>query len=372
MISLNLIRSNLVWKNSSEQGSNLTSSPVISLPTRQVTKMWTNTQVSSSILQSSALQMCFSKQEGTSFWKYLKGKIFVILPKRYKSVIQNLPSTNPLPAVIGALRNMWFVFEKNKASYFISETEAPCPWKGKGFRLGLYFSMTLLDIILIFLGLSAGIGSFITGTDTLFKLFFGLIIGFLSYLVVSYQIELTSYIDEKIWDGYQSFLAEHALLILSIGIILIPIMWLFFMLQQRLSIYIHEKSPSHLLLGILLPFFLIGILANLAGGEILQKSEIWKKIFDFFSESLLFQTFQKLPWAIFLLLWFLIFYKSLFLILIAFAQWIYKVVFPEFFRGWKDKKTKKSWDDTAAEEDHAEAPVSHKHSHDDHHGGGHH
>lgn len=212
--------------------------------------------------------------------------------------------------------------------------------------------MTLLDIILIFLGLSAGIGSFLTGTDTLFKLFFGLIIGFLSYLVVSYQIELTGYIDERLWDGYQTFLAKHALTILSIGIILIPVMGLFFMLQTRLSMFIHEKSPSHLLLGLLLPFFLIGILANLAGGKMLQKSEMWQKIFDFFSESLLFQTFQKLPWAIFLLLWFLIFYKSLFLILIAFGEWIYTVVFPEIFRGWKDEKTKKK-------ESHEETPEEH-------------
>ena len=68
--------------------------------------------------------------------------------------------------------------------------------------------------------------------------------------------------------------------------------------------------------------------------------------------SLLFQTFQKLPWAIFLLLGFLIFYKSLFLILIAFGEWIYTVVFPEIFRGWKDEKTKKK-------ESHEETPEEH-------------
>lgn len=114
------------------------------------------------------------------------------------------------------------------------------------------------------------------------------------------------------------------------------------MVQQRLSIFIHEKSPSHILLGLLLPIFLVGILANLSQGKILSQSPFWKKVFSFFSESLLFQTFEKLPWIIFLILGFLIFYKSLFLIIIAFGKWIWEEVFPEFFRGWKNKKTKKS------------------------------
>lgn len=238
--------------------------------------------------------------------------------------------------------------------------------------------MTLLDIILIALGLFAGISSFITGTDTLFKLFFGLIIGFLSYLVLAYQIELTNYIKPELWDSYQTFLAAHSLFILSCGIAMIPILGLFFMFQNRLSIFIHEKSPSHILMGILLPFFLVGILAFLADGSILKESALWRKIFDFFSDSLLFQTFQKLPWAIFLLLAFLILYKSLFLILVAFANWIWQEVFPQFFQSWKHKKTKvhaaESHDEESEEH---EAPhksshaASHHDSHDDHHGGHH-
>ena len=227
--------------------------------------------------------------------------------------------------------------------------------------------MNFLDIILIFLGISAGIGSFITGSDTLFKLFFGLIIGFLSYLVLSYQVELTTFIQPELWDSYQKYLSEHSLPILSSGIAMIPILGIFFMIQQRLSIFIHEKSPSHILMGILLPFFLVGILANLAEGTILKKSETWRNIFDFLSESLLFQTFQKLPWAIFLLLGFLILYKSIFLIIVAFWKWIWEEVFPELFQSWKHKKWKAisgHEGETTSEEDKAE---EHEHHSGHHH-----
>jgi hypothetical protein len=74
------------------------------------------------------------------------------------------------------------------------------------------------------------------------------------------------------------------------------------MFHPRLIIETKPKSISQLLLGLLLPIFLIGILSLLENSSILSDSQAWKKIFSFFSGSGLYQIFQTLPWGIFLLL----------------------------------------------------------------------
>ncbi|NDK09676.1 hypothetical protein GW846_02760 [Candidatus Gracilibacteria bacterium] len=206
----------------------------------------------------------------------------------------------------------------------------------------------ILDITLIFLGLAAGIASFLNGGDSLHKLFLGLIIGFMMYLIVSYQLEITNYLSPAVWNGYQRFLANNTTGVLSAILLSIPVLGLFFMLNNKFQIHTSYKSISHILLGILLPVFLIGILANLAEASFLTDSAFWRKIFDFFEQSMLYRVFEKLPWVIFLLLGFLIFYKSLFLLLVAFFEWIWKVLIPQFYRGWNESR-KHPKDDTIEE-----------------------
>lgn len=203
----------------------------------------------------------------------------------------------------------------------------------------------ILDIFLIILGLAAGVGSFVSGRDSLYKLFLGLTIGFLSYLVLSYQIELWNMISPSQLNEYQLFISTHATAVLSTMLLSIPVLWIIFMLNSRISIESYKWSPSHIMLWLLLPIFLIGILANLSSGSILSGNSFWKLVFIFFENSILFQTFQKLPWVIFLLLGFLVFYKSLFLITFAFGQWLYRDVILEIFRGWKAERIKKSQHD---------------------------
>ncbi len=206
--------------------------------------------------------------------------------------------------------------------------------------------MGLLDIILLILGLSAGAWAFLNWSDSLYKLFLWLIIWFLSYLVISYQVQITTYLSPALLDGYQSFLSKHSIGILSLSLLSIPILWIFFMLHPRLTIESRPKSISHILLWLLLPIFLIGILSHLAQGSVLSDNATWGKIFTFFEGSWLYQVFQKLPWGIFLLLWFLIFYKSIFLLLAAFLIWLWKDVIFLYFKDWKKRH---KWDDQAEE-----------------------
>ncbi len=198
--------------------------------------------------------------------------------------------------------------------------------------------MGFLDIILLFLGISTGVGSFLTGSDSLYKLFFGLIIGFLTYLVVSYQIEITNYLSPAFLNNYQLFISKHSTAVLSFTLLMIPALWLIFMLNPRFHIQTQKGSISQILLWILLPIFLVGIFSHLSSGSILSESETWKKIFSFMEQSWLYQVFHKLPWWIFLLLWFLIFYKSIFLLTLAFFTWFFQHIILQYFRSWKPWK----------------------------------
>lgn len=204
--------------------------------------------------------------------------------------------------------------------------------------------MPYLDIALIICWFFIGIWAYLSGKDSLYKLFLGLIIAFLVYTLAESQIIITQSKNIAERDSYEIFLSLHATTILTILLMCVPIFGIFFMLHPRLYILTYKKSPSQLLLGILLPFFLVGILAYLWKESLLTQSQTWNRVFDFFATSFIYQVFEKLPWAIFALLIFLLLYKTLFILLIAFWTWLYRDVFPELFWSWKKQKiTHKEW-----------------------------
>ena len=202
--------------------------------------------------------------------------------------------------------------------------------------------MSLLDILLLAAGWSAWVFSFMSGNDSLHKLFLGLIIGFLMYALVSAQIDLAEALNITTLNSYQLFLSKNSTGILSFMLILVPILWLFFMLSSRLSIETQAKNFSHLLLWLLLPVFLVGVLSFLWDGSLLSDSPTWKRVFWFFESSSIYQIFKTLPWALFALLGFLVFYKTFFAILINFCVWMYTEVLPELFQSWKQRQKRKA------------------------------
>ena len=198
--------------------------------------------------------------------------------------------------------------------------------------------MSLLDILLIFSGITAGTLSYLSWGDSLYKLFLGLIIGFLVYALIASQVELTEVLRASEYNTYQNFLAGNKTGVLSLALLSVPFLGMFFMLHPKLSYHSSARSPSQLLLGLLLPVFLIGILAFLGSWSLLWEHPTWQRIFDFFSQSWIYKLFQTLPWAIFALLMFLIFYKTLFILLTAFFIWLWKDVISEFFRSWNEEQ----------------------------------
>lgn len=198
--------------------------------------------------------------------------------------------------------------------------------------------MWILDIILLILWAIAGVWAFLSGSDSLYKLFLWLIIGFLMYLVVAGQVEIVNLLSPAEYDGYQNFLSQYATFTLTLLLLFVPVLWLVFMMNSRLSFRTRAKSVSQLLLWLLLPIFLVGMIAYLAEGSILSNSAMWQAVFDFLSHSWIYNIFKKLPWVIFLLLAFVIFYKSIFLLIWAFFIWFWNEVIKSYFRNWDEEK----------------------------------
>lgn len=210
--------------------------------------------------------------------------------------------------------------------------------------------MWILDIILLILWALAWVWAFLSGSDSLYKLFLGLIIWFLMYLVVAAQVEITWYLSPAQYDGFQSFLANNATFTLTLLLLCVPILWIFFMLNSRLRFITRPKSISQLLLGLLLPIFLIGMIAYLAEWSVLSQSAMWQAVFSFLEWSWIYNIFKKLPWGIFILLAFVIFYKSIFLLIWAFFIWLWKEVISSYFKNWDNKKKENSKDSSEHED----------------------
>lgn len=201
--------------------------------------------------------------------------------------------------------------------------------------------MTFLDILLLWAGGAAWIFSFLSGTDSLYKLFFGLIIGFLMYALVSAQVDLVERLSPAEMNSYQYFLSKNSTWVLSVLLIFVPILWVFFMLTSRLSILTRAKKFSHILLWLLLPIYLIGVLSFLWDGSLLSEHPTWKRIFAFFETSKIYGIFKTFPWALLALLAIIAFYKVFFTIAINFCIWFYHDIIKEFFRSWKEKQEQK-------------------------------
>lgn len=201
--------------------------------------------------------------------------------------------------------------------------------------------MTFLDILLLWSWLTAGVFSFVSWRDSLHKLFLGLIIGFLMYALVSSQVELTEHLSPSQYNSYQNFLAQNSTWVLSLLLIFVPIIGIFVMLSSRITIHTEAKKLSHILLGLLLPIYLIWIMSFLWNGSLLSENVTWRRIIDFFESSQIYQIFETFPWALFALLWLIAFYKVFFTIAINFCIWFYQDIIKEFFRSWREKKEQK-------------------------------
>ena len=228
--------------------------------------------------------------------------------------------------------------------------------------------MWILDIIFITWGLIAGGFSYVSGKDYLYKLFLWLIIGFLFYALLESQIAVGKMLPEKSLNPYQIYLTTHTTLVLTIGILSVPFLGIFFMMYDRLHLDTYEKSPSHILLWCTLPFFILSLFAYLGKVSFLRESESWKAVFSFLENSEIYNFFQEYPWVIFILLFLLISYKTLLVLLFSFWKWAWEEGFPQLFGSWKKSHPRKRTKEKESSSHESHEDQEEHESHEDHHG----
>ncbi|MCD5380607.1 hypothetical protein LR004_01655 [Candidatus Gracilibacteria bacterium] len=198
--------------------------------------------------------------------------------------------------------------------------------------------MDFSDLIIIGICIvSAGLFSFL-GTDRLYRFYFGLIMGFLLFLVFNLQIKLVQLGGGIDISGWQHFLVSKKDGILSFFSFMIPI---FGFLFAFIDSEIKSNKVFSILFGSLLPAFLLGIL-----GYTLSTSSVELGMLDsmlsIFKDSKIFDILQKAPKLIFGLLLIIIFWKYIFAIIISFLSYLARLITSEVndLRGIEEREEK--------------------------------
>lgn len=196
----------------------------------------------------------------------------------------------------------------------------------------------LQDIILIFVWLLSGVLFSYLWTDRLYRFYFGLIMGFLLFLVFNLQIKLVQlgwWIDIS---GWQSFLVANKETVLWFFTFMIPI---FGFLFAFIDSEIKSNKVFSLLFWFLLPLFLLWVLWYVMTHSSVELSFL-KDLLSNFKTSKIFDILQKAPKLIFGLLLIIIFWKYIFAIILSFLWYLARLITSEIndLRGEEQKVEK--------------------------------
>ena len=174
--------------------------------------------------------------------------------------------------------------------------------------------------------------------DKLFKFYLGIIVWFLLFIAFNCQIDLLENLYGRELSGFQNFLVKNKEWILRVLSMLIPILGILFALNPFKK---GSFLPS-LLLGSLMPLFLLGVLGYVMNNSIVDLP-ILKNLLWFLDNSFLLDFLKNNSEYIFLTLLFLLFYKYIFALLWAFLVWLFHTIRTAFFGEWN-----RDWDDEDA------------------------
>ena len=171
--------------------------------------------------------------------------------------------------------------------------------------------------------------------DKLFKFYIGIIIGFLLFIAFNCQIDVLENLYGRELSGWQNFLVKNKDIILNVLWLLVPVLWILFALNpfKKWGFF-----PS-LLLGSMLPLFLLGALWYIAANSVVD-IPLLDSVLDLLKNSSLLAFLRDNSHYIFLALLFLIFYKAIFALLWAFALWLWNTIRTALFGEWN-----RHWDD---------------------------
>lgn len=190
--------------------------------------------------------------------------------------------------------------------------------------------LILADYMIIFVSLWVGVLFVILGANILYKFYLWIIIGFLLFLVFNSQIDVLENLYIRELSPFQNFLVENKGFILWLNIVFIPLLGLLSAMNQSISFHGKNNILVLLTLGMFLPFALTAILSYIWESLYVPLRFI-EDILSFFQGGFFYEFFKEhLSWIIIGLLFF-IFYKAIFLLTLAFLQYMYEVLRTEFF-----------------------------------------
>jgi len=193
------------------------------------------------------------------------------------------------------------------------------------------------DILLILIAIiSSGIFYFLW-TEKLYRFYFGIIMWFLLFLVFNLQIKLFE-LGWWVTGWWSNFLVNNKDFILWFFSLLIPIFWwLFAFMDSDLK----SNKVFSLLFWFFLPLFLLWIFAYILLNSAVNL-DFLKSIFWIFKDSSIFNFLQDSPKIIFWLLLIIIFWRYIFIIIIALLWYFAKLILSEIKDlNWENKNIEK-------------------------------
>lgn len=225
--------------------------------------------------------------------------------------------------------------------------------------MGLFFQLTDKDFILLWFSVIIAWVFWLLGADKLFKFYFGIIIGFLLFLVFNSEVWLVLVLKwnpEIVLNSWQDFLSKNATFMLGFFTCMIPVFWLFFALNNDIHLAVRKSFLQSILFGLILPIFVFGIFVYVMKNSVIPL-QFLKDILWLLDGAFLKTYFEESPHIVFFFLVFILFYKMVFSFIVLLFAALYNAI-------------KKSKADTSAPVEHHEE--EHHDSHHEEHGGHHH
>ena len=170
--------------------------------------------------------------------------------------------------------------------------------------MNLFFSDYLIFFISIFLWTLF----IFLWTDKVYRFYFWVIFWFLLFLAFNLEIKILELEGNFRVSFWEDFLLQNKDFILSFFSSFIPIFWLLFIVFSKPS---KNSIVFSVLFWLFLPIFLLWIFNYILNNSAL-KLEFLEDILSSFENSFIFEMFDKSPYLIFLLLFFVIFWRTFF------------------------------------------------------------
>ncbi len=196
-----------------------------------------------------------------------------------------------------------------------------------------FLSFSNIDYFILVISLLSGLFFIFLWLEKLHKFYFGVIIGFILFMIVNLHIkliEIPNTVLKNIIIPESWFLISNKSFILSFLTFLIPVFWLILLSNNFLSFKVSDNKLASFLFGLFFPFFFISILVYISFNSAVEISYI-KDFFDNFWNSTLVWYFSDNSYLALYFLFFIIFFRVIFWIFISFLTYLSK----QFYSNYK-------------------------------------